>query len=346
MLPPPLPPDPNEWPAPDERELAAGLAGAIQGIIRHQFERGPNPEHALRDAHAKTVGLVRATLTVTTDDEALCHGVLRPGATYKAWVRFSNGEGSLRSDGNKDARGMAIKLCGVDGERLPGDSEAATQDIVMIDYPVFFVRNARDYLEFVRLKAVGKERQFFMPVLWQPWGWRCRELWTSLRIQRNPPSVLAQTYHSMTPYRLGPHVVKWAARPVGPVAARTGDGFDSLAEALQAQLADKPATYELCVQRRRDTGLLVEDASAPWPESQAPLEPVARLVIAAKQPCAAPERYLLADRLSFSPWHCLAAHRPLGSLNRMRRAVYLASAEIRHSLNRQATIEPTGAETP
>jgi hypothetical protein len=51
------------------------------------------------------------------------------------------------------------------------------------------------------------------------------------------------------------------------------------------------------------------------------------------------------DNLSFSPWHGLLAHRPLGSLNRMRRAVYPASSVKRHTLNAKTVLEPTGDET-
>ena len=32
---------------------------------------------------------------------------------------------------------------------------------------------------------------------------------------------------------------------------------------------------------------------------------------------------------SFSPWHGLAAHQPLGAINRLRRAIYEASAGFR-----------------
>jgi len=36
---------------------------------------------------------------------------------------------------------------------------------------------------------------------------------------------------------------------------------------------------------------------------------------------------------SFSPWHGLAAHQPLGAINRVRKAVYEASARFRLSKN-------------
>ena len=37
------------------------------------------------------------------------------------------------------------------------------------------------------------------------------------------------------------------------------------------------------------------------------------------------------EALVFTPWHCLADHQPLGSINRLRKAVYLASEAHRGS---------------
>jgi hypothetical protein len=40
----------------------------------------------------------------------------------------------------------------------------------------------------------------------------------------------------------------------------------------------------------------------------------------------------LAERLAFSPWHALEAHRPLGAINRARRDVYEKMSKSRHVL--------------
>jgi hypothetical protein len=39
----------------------------------------------------------------------------------------------------------------------------------------------------------------------------------------------------------------------------------------------------------------------------------------------------------FNPWNCLPEHRPLGSVNRMCLAVYLASRQVRRELNMVAS---------
>ncbi|MCE9573365.1 MAG: catalase family protein [Deltaproteobacteria bacterium] len=342
-----LPPDPVETPADDEAALAQALAAAIQDVIQQQYAGAAAPKVALRDAHAKIVSLVRGELRVLDDLPAsLAHGVFQPGARYRCWVRLSNGDGTVRSDGERDARGLAIKVCGVGealGDRLPGDTERATQDFLLIDNPTFFVRNAHDYLEFVQQKAAGKS-----PLRWvfarAPWQWRLKELCTMLRLQRAPTSILAQTFHSMTPYRLGPNVVKLRARPEQPAVPRTDESFDSLRAAASAQLATGAARFAIEVQPRGDRDLSIEDAAVLWPEADAPFHQVAVLELPVQPPASAAQR-AFGDRLSFSPWHGLVAHRPLGSLNRMRRAVYPAAATTRHGLNDQKPpFEPTGDE--
>ena len=56
-------------------------------------------------------------------------------------------------------------------------------------------------------------------------------------------------------------------------------------------------------------------------------------------------RQAFCENLSFTPWHSLPEHRPLGGINRVRRAVYLAVSTLRHRLNQAPRAEPTGIES-
>ncbi|MFL4149784.1 catalase, partial [Escherichia coli] len=49
------------------------------------------------------------------------------------------------------------------------------------------------------------------------------------------------------------------------------------------------------------------------------------------------------DVLAFSPWNGIEAHRPLGSIMRIRRHVYQASSGRRHRLNAITPAEPRSA---
>jgi hypothetical protein len=214
----------------------------------------------------------------------------------------------------------------------------------MIDHPVFFVRDTHDYVQFVHDKRVERSGlRFFFPSL-APRSWRVRELINAVRVKKRPTSVLGQRFFSMTPYRLGPHVVKVTARPIGPVVAPPpGPAADALRRALSRQLTASPARFSIEIQVR-GAGMSVEDATSRWDEKTAPFEPVAELLIPAQKADSA-DRLLFGDRLSFSPWHGLVAHRPLGSLNRLRRAVYAAIAAERRALNGDTPpFEPRGDE--
>jgi len=71
----------------------------------------------------------------------------------------------------------------------------------------------------------------------------------------------------------------------------------------------------------------VEDVSVEWDEEVSKPIPVATLTIDV-QDVDSPEGRALAEEcetMAFSPWNALAEHRPMGGINRLRQAVYLAS---------------------
>ena len=79
--------------------------------------------------------------------------------TYKAWIRFSNAADTVTPDTQADFRGMAIKMFGVSGERLPvpGD-EDDTQDLLFIGHDAFFAGSPQHFLDFLgrAIKAAAR----------------------------------------------------------------------------------------------------------------------------------------------------------------------------------------------
>ncbi len=88
----------------------------------------------------------------------------------------------------------------------------------------------------------------------------------------------------------------------------------------------------------------IEDASVQWPEDQSPYVSVARILIPAQDAWSADRVSLVEERMSFNPWHALAAHRPLGAMNRVRRTVYEHAAQFRAQHNRKERVEPRSAD--
>lgn len=114
-----------------------------------------------------------------------------------------------------------------------------------------------------------------------------------------------------------------------------------------AFFADNDSEWNLRVQLCTDLkSMLIEDASVVWPESESPFQTVARLRIG-RQPAWTLERSkTIDDGMAFGPWHCLAAHRPLGAIMRARRSTYIVSAKQRFALNGCPFHQPTADALP
>lgn len=77
----------------------------------------------------------------------------------------------------------------------------------------------------------------------------------------------------------------------------------------------------------------VEDAGVEWPEELSPYRDVATLRLPPQDAYSPDRRVFADDRLAFRPWHGLAAHRPLGSINRLRQRAYEELGAGRFHLN-------------
>jgi hypothetical protein len=314
---------------PNEAEAVRVIAEVIENEVRAAAKTGP----AHRDAHAKAHGCVRAEFRVADNlPPALRLGLFAEPRTYDAWIRFSNGSGTSHRDSMVDGRGMAIKLMGVT------QSPSTTQDFVMIDYPVFFVRNASDYVD---LQKFGPLR-FFFPSL-NPFRFRLHEGLIALAIAfERVRNVLNLRYWSMTPYRFGEGACKFSARPAGASPFVATDSPDFLHANLVRHLSERGASFDFMVQlRTQPDSMPIEDPTIIWDETAAPFAPVASITIP-PQNFDTPEQRAFCENLSFTPWHCSDAHQPLGGINRVRRVVYEQISRLRHQLNNAPRSEPTG----
>ncbi len=61
-------------------------------------------------------------------------GIFREPKSYAALIRLSNSSASIKSDKQKDFRGFAIKLLGVQGDRVNQDKKQS-QDFVLMSSP-------------------------------------------------------------------------------------------------------------------------------------------------------------------------------------------------------------------
>ncbi len=156
-----------------------------------------------------------------------------------------------------------------------------------------------------------------------------------------PVHPLGETYFSQTAYRYGDHIVKWALFPVSRrLTELTGSHVhtsgrpDAIREAMNEALVEHGGTWELRVQLCRDLEKQpVEDATVEWTEADTPFLTVAIIEVAPQIAWTPMDSSRTEDALAFNVWHGLAAHQPLGNINRARRETYERSAARRGQAN-------------
>lgn len=319
----------------DEAQATAEVSAMLASKLRMDTEPGTVMK---RDAHAKHHGCVDATMTIDSElAPDLTAGMFQPGESYRAMIRLSNGSGKSDDDRTGDGRGFAMKVYGVPGDKILADPEfAEDQDFLMINHPVFFVRNAADYVDFTRAVTSGNPVKFFFPGI-NPANWRITELRNARAVQKktliNP---LAGTYFSMTPSALGSgKVVKYRVSPcyVGLGSGQKADSRDYLRKNMTQTLSTQGACFEFAVQTQVDAVRQpVEDPTVIWDEKLSPFRRVALIQIASQKFDTA-ERNEMCESTSLNPWHSLPEHRPLGGINRVRKTVYETIRNMRKQHN-------------
>jgi hypothetical protein len=107
-------------------------------------------------------------------------------------------------------------------------------------------------------------------------------------------------------------------------------------------LARGDAVFDFCVQFQRDEACMpIDDPFRPWSLALSPPRKLATVRIL-PQVFDTDAIRSYGENLSFTPWHCLPEHLPLGALNRTRRAVYDTLSTYRRERNLAPRAEPTG----
>ncbi|HYH64744.1 MAG TPA: hypothetical protein VD866_08635 [Urbifossiella sp.] len=301
----------------------AGEAKVIEELVAFQVALMKKADATKRGQHPKPHGCVAATVAVRDDvPKEYRYGLFARPGTYQARIRYSNG--TVKDDKENDSHGMAVRVLGVKGPRaVPGDGREE-QHFILADGEEFFAPDPASVLAFMKAKVEAtakKDKAVFVDFL------KARpDLAKGLAgfVKPPPPSVLTVPYFSSVPYKLGGTAVKYTATP----AAGNGPGHagEKTKDYLRAALAERlapgksAAVFVLGVVPQTDPkDTPVEDPTKKWPGAPVP---VATITIAAQEVGE-------CDESVFDPWVSLAEHRPLGGINRARRAVYAASVGVR-----------------
>ena len=335
-----------ETPADDEQEAIDGI---IKGMTQQSETVEKREHHAVRASHAKSSACVIGTLTVSGNlPSVLAQGLFATPKTYPVAIRFAQGPGETLGDRVSTHRGMSIKVFGVPGEKLPGH-DADTQDFVLATGTTFPSGTAQGFLRDA--KQIGAATPL-------PEGFKSAVSSTMRNFNRvlhalgtESPKAdfyghpfshpLADAYFSQAPIRYGDHVAKLGAVPASTAQEslrdwRLDSGLDEdgFRHATVAFIRTNETVFELRAQLWTDAETQpIEDASVEWPTNKSPYTTVATIRVPAQDAYSPARQHYFDEVMTFRPAHCLAAHRPLGSVMRARLQVYRALSTFRHNEN-------------
>jgi len=336
--------DDIETPEPNEQE---SIDGIIAGMTQETRTVEKRDGHAVRASHAKSTACVTGELVVADDlPPELAQGLFANPGRFAVAVRFAQGPGEKLGDRVSTHRGMAIKVFGVDGERLAGH-DAPTQDFVLASGTTFPAGTAAGFLS--QAKKIGATTPM-------PEGVKSAAASVARNINRVLNAIgagpsptldfyghpfshpLAETYFSQCPVRYGGHVAKLGAFPVAAEQRALADwrldphqDEDGFRHAAVDYFDGDDAVFELRAQLWTDADAQpIEDTSIDWPVADSPYRTIATIRLP-RQAAYGPDRVRYFDEvMTFRPAHSLAAHRPLGGVMRARMQVYQALSDVRH----------------
>lgn len=341
----------------NEDALIAEITEMMAKANHEEFER---QRHAIRDAHAKSHGVLVGQLDILPDLPAtLRQGIFAEPRQHDVVVRLSSAPGGVRPDSIPQPRGFALKVMDVDGPRLLDGDEGRNQDILMVNIPTLAFGTIPKYKQMLPLL----ERRAAAPASLQRAGAALARGAEALveragfdggatlqGLAANNHNLLGETYFTQGALRFGDYIAKLSVAPASDNArALTGQTMPDLSwsgieRAVAEVMRDAPVTFDLRVQLCTDLDAMpVEDAAVEWDQDVSPFVTVGRLTFPAQDSFSDARRVWADDVLAFSPWNGVQAHQPLGSIMRIRRHVYQVSSDRRHRLNAVARAEPASA---
>src|SRR6185437_678552 len=137
-----------EQPAPGEEELVREV---VTAMLHANRQVAAKHRHGLRDAHAKSHGVLAGELHIRPDlPEHLAQGLFAEARTYPVIVRLSTAPGDLRSDLVPVQRGFAVKVLGVNSARADEDG-LTTQDFLLVNHPTLPFGTIGEYAKLQKL---------------------------------------------------------------------------------------------------------------------------------------------------------------------------------------------------
>lgn len=340
----------------EEAETGAELNETLDSISETTFQ---DCKHATRSVHAKSHGLLIAEVQVLPNlPTVYAQGIFSNPKNYPAVIRLSTTPGDMLDDSVSTPRGFALKIIGVEGERVNSSLGDVTQDFVLVNGPAFLAPSGKKFLGSLKLLAKTTDK---VPTLKKALSAVLRgtekvvealggESPTIISMGGHPEThILGETFFSQAPILYGPYMAKISVAPVSTELLalvksplNVNGKPNGLRDAVVDFFATKEAEWEVKVQLCTALEAMpIEDSTIPWSEEISPYITVARIIAKPQAAWSDQLSTKIDDGMSFSPWHAVAAHRPIGSIMRLRKAAYETSAKFRALHNGVQVSEPT-----
>ncbi|GAC97117.1 hypothetical protein PHSY_004701 [Pseudozyma hubeiensis SY62] len=324
---------------PTEDDLINQVAKQIQTAQTCVWE---THRHAFSGTHVKTQGIVKGTLTVLPDLEShLYQGLFStPNSTFPIALRYSTETTDLIDDRVPQPRGIGIKVFNAKGPKLRQDGkDPQTQDFEFNSCAFLELGNARTCRDIIALRLLhGADGKGLDEDL------RKREDYKVQNARNVAPNVhlVAQRQYSQAAIRYGDHVVKYRLLPTSDAqlaltnktVTENDKGNTVLKDWLQEYFQSNEATYDFQVQFLENLDEQpIEDVRVEWDQQKYPFVTVAKVSLPAQESFPPKRVSFWEDHNRLDVWHGLQDHKPLGSINRLRKGVYKASAAFRRKMN-------------
>lgn len=339
-----------------EASTEDGLQHTLRKISETTYKHSG---HASRSVHAKSHGLIQAEIEIYKDlPDYLAQGIFAVPKKLPLAMRFSTVPGDMLDDKVSTPRGLAIKIIGVDGERLRGSEGDTTQDFLFVNGPSFVSSNAKQFLSSLKLLAsttdIAPNFKIHLSKILQKTSKLVESFGGNSAFIKSlgghpETNLLGETYYSQAPILYGDYMAKVSLVPICPELIELTNkpvdltnASDGLRKAVVDFFTGNTAVWELRIQLCTDIQKMpIEDSSVVWPEDISPYFPVAKITAKPQIAWSPLRSRIVDDGMRFSPWHGVKSHRPLGSVMRLRKMAYEMSSKFRAEHNGMDISEPT-----
>jgi hypothetical protein len=153
-------------------------------------------------------------------------------------------------------------------------------------------------------------------------------------------NMISHSFYTQSAFRFGDYYGHIALFPVldemtsRSEKVKSSDSREALRDWLAEYFAKHGAQYELKIQLGTSPEHHpTEDGSVVWDEATAPYQTIATIEFSPQDALTAERRTFWEDQMKLNPWNALTDHRPLGSINRLRKIVYDMSRKKREAVN-------------